>query len=830
LRKGIFLVGFFFIALTTYAQENHGGLSRAMVLGKIVDSSSRLHLEYATITLFIGNETKPINGSTSDKSGNFKINNVKEGTYKIVIEYIGYKPFTFNNISIGNKNLVVDLKIISLAKKAGLLEAVTIALPDKIIENRIDKMVFNAEKDLTSQGGVATDILKKIPMVSVDVDGNVQLAGSSSIRFLIDGKPSTAFGSNIVDVLQSIPASQIKSVEVVTNPGAKYDAQGLGGIINIILKTNTAKGISGNLSLSAGTRLENGSFNFSARNKNFGINAFASGNTRLNAATPDNYTRISKNPIDTTTSILNQDGSSNYSRHGIQTGVGFDWTYRTKNSFSGSVNYSDFGLSGTGYNYQSQITSKDQSGNILSDTMVRNDNGRSFSLHNVETNLNYKRTFNKEDQELDLSINSNFTNNFAGAKNAQFLLPADSLIFATNARNPGKEYETEIKADYTQPFSKDVILGVGAKLTLFDINSNSDVLGFETVRKLYFYDSSLSNYLQYHQKVYAVYAELSFPLGKLFDVKVGGRYERTDTRSFYSNAQMQAPTPGYNTFVPSVFFLKKLGDDQSLKLSYSKRIERPDYHDLDPFINTTDPKNITTGNPYLKPEIGNNIELAYNRDFGAGGSLVITAFYRANNHDIQPYVVSYPTLIVGDSTYTNVSVSTRQNIGLENNIGLSLFGNINFTKKLNVRSNAFFFYRHTINAIDPGYNSNSFNYRLNLNATYQFDKTFAGEFFGNFNSARHEAQGSYPPFTTYSFAFRKQIWHKNGSVALTATNPFNEYIRRKTLISGTNFSVTNLEKIPFRSFGINFTWKFGHLDFKKNKDDNPINLNQQNEN
>ena len=159
---------------------------------------------------------------------------------------------------------------------------------------------------------MATDILKKVPQVSVDVDGNVELAGSSSIRFLIDGKPSSAFGSNITDVLESIPASQIKSIEVVTNPGAKYDAQGLGGIINIILKKNTAEGVNGNLSLTGSTRQENGSFNFNARKNNFGINAFVSGGVRLNANTPNTYDRISEDSSINTTDILHQEGSSQF--------------------------------------------------------------------------------------------------------------------------------------------------------------------------------------------------------------------------------------------------------------------------------------------------------------------------------------------------------------------------------------------------------------------------------------------------------------------------------------------------------------------------------------
>ncbi len=212
----------------------------------------------------------------------------------------------------------------------------------------------------------------------------------------------------------------------------------------------------------------------------------------------------------------------------------------------------------------------------------------------------------------------------------------------------------------------------------------------------------------------------------------------------------KAGSSGYNTFVPSVFLLKKLNEDESIKFSYSKRIERPGYRDLNPFINTSDPKNITSGNLFLTPEIANRYEIGYDKDLRKNGSFAVTAFYRINNHDIQNYIIYYPSLKIGDSTYTNVAVSTRENIGLERNVGLSLFTNVNLTGKLNVRTNLFAFYRHTINVIDSGYNSNSFNYRLNMNVSYRFTDDFSGEFFGNFNSARNEAQGRYPSFITYS--------------------------------------------------------------------------------
>jgi ferric enterobactin receptor len=197
---------------------------------------------------------------------------------------------------------------------------------------------------------------------------------------------------------------------------------------------------------------------------------------------------------------------------------------------------------------------------------------------------------------------------------------------------------------------------------------------------------------------------------------------------------------------------------------------------------------------------------------------MVNLFYRENQGDIQPFIVYYPSYQVGDTTYTNVALSTPQNIGRENNFGLNFFASAKFFSKLDLRSNLFFFERHTINAIDKGYNYNSFNYHINLNADYQFSNTLVAEFFGNFRSARHEAQGTYPSFTNYSLAIRKQIWNKKGSIALTASNPFHRDLTQKTKVFGPNFTIDGVRTIPFRSIGINFTWKFGKLEFKKDKE------------
>lgn len=824
----IFTLSFFifFTIFAVNAQQSEADNPNTKITGTIVDSVSHQSIEYATITLMKPGTKKAINGTTSSGSGSFTITNVEPGTYTVLVESIGYKPRMISKVAVNKKSDVIDLKNIALFASAATLQGVTVTAQARLIENKIDKLVFNADKDITSQTGVATDILRKVPQVTVGIDGDVELAGNANIRFLINGKPSSAFGSNIADVLQAIPANQIKSIEVITNPGAKYDAQGMGGIINIILKKNNAQGINGNLSLTGGTRTENGSFNFNARKGRFAVNAFLSGNTRLRAATPSYSNRVTTDTAMSEKIYLHQDGVSRITRNGFQTGAGFDWSFKNKSSLTGSVSYNHFGSNGSGYTNQLQDIKDGGGGNDISNLSSINNINHDFIFHNIDASLNYKRKFNKEDQELNISVNSTFGNNHSINSNSEFLQPENTLFYATNSNNPGNQNENELLIDYTHPLKKDVILGVGSKVNFMDINSTSDVLKYNNPANAYIPDPFLTNNLNYHQKVYAAYSELTFPVGKVLDAKLGGRYERTEINAFYSNAQLQKEIPGYNTFVPSIYLSRKLGENGgSIRLSYSKRIGRPDYGDLNPFINTSDPKNISTGNTNLVPEESHRYELGYNKEFGKVGSIMVNLFYRLNLNDIQPFVTYYPMYTVGDSTYTHVNVSTRQNIGTEKNVGINIFSDFRAVNKMSIRTNLFFFHRHIINAIDKGYNSTSFNYRLNLNASYQFSNTLAAEFFGNFNSPRNEAQGRYPSFTNYSVAIRKQFWNKKASLALTASNPFKDKIDQRTSLYGPNFIVESMRSIPFRSIGLNFTWKFGHLEFKKSKDTDDNNTN-----
>ena len=824
MKKAILAISLVFLLAASYGQRKTDENTTGAIVGKLIDSATNLPLQSATITLYATGKSKVLSRTTSDSSGEFGLANIRPGNYTVVIEFVGFRTINVRNILITKNNDIVNLKRINTIPKSADLQSVIVTAPPKLVDNKIDRLVFNAERDLTSQTGVATDLLQKVPQVSVDVDGNVELQGSTNILFLIDGKPSTIFGSNITDVLQSIPASEIRSIEVITNPGAKYDANAAGGIINIILKHNKTQGINGDFSVTAGTIIQNGSFNLNARTGKFGMNAYFNGNARLSTTTPTSSLRTSTDTTAKTTAILQQNGSSDFTRHGLEGGIGLDWSITDKNSLSGGLSYHNFGNRSSGYVDQMQQTQSVAGGPYM-DTGSINRISSGFTQYSLDPNLDYKHEFKHKDQELEIEMDGSFAHPSGNAGNDQFLLPQDSLIYGTRNKNPAKENEYEARIDYTQPLHEGIDLGMGGKFSGYDIASAANALVWNPYSNDYLYNAPLSNNLNYHQRVYAGYAELNFPVGKSIDGRLGGRYERTQITSFYANAQKTIDN-GYNTWIPSIFLMKKIGETQTIKLNFTIRINRPDYSDLNPFINTSDPKNIITGNPGLKPEIWDRYEASYNKDLGKLGSFMITLFYRQSNGDIQRFIVYYPTLPVGDTTYTNVDLTTRENIGVEENLGANLFFDLHPNTKFSVRSNVMLFYRHTINHVDPGYNSSTGIYRFNVNAAYQFSGDFAAEFFGNFSSHHHEAQGFYPAYVSYTLALRKLFWNRKGSIALTANNIFSKYVNQETDLYGPGFVSSSLRRVPYRSIGINFTWKFGKLVIKKEKpDENSIDLN-----
>jgi ferric enterobactin receptor len=816
MKHFIILIPFVFFFFNIQAQRSESDKKNGQITGKVIDVGTKNPIEYASITVYTFGSTKPVNGIISNTKGVFKVDGLAPGTYTVTIDFIGYTINKMDSIVITTEKQVVSLGNVSLTRTSQTLQNVTVTGSSSIIENKIDKMIYNVEKDITSQGGVATDVLKKVPQVFVDVDGNVELQGSSSIRFLINGKPSTIFGNSIADALQSIPASQIQSIEVITSPGAKYDAQGTGGIINIILKKSNVQGINGNINLSAGTRLENGSLNLNYRHNQFGMNAYFSGNAQLATTTINELSRVSTDTSSSTKTNLLQNSNSGFVRNGYQTGIGFDWGFSKTNNLTGSLGYHHFNNNNNGITYQETIAT-DFSGTKLSDTNTIRNSTNNFNAHSIDWSLNYKKTFKKDNQELDIAYNSSYgTNNsyYFQTQNYQF----DPSPFAgSNSRNPGTSNESEFSIDYTHPVNDNFTVETGVKNEQSKISSKADVYTFNPNSKSYFLDPTQSYSLSYKRNVYAYYLSASFSLFHFLDIKAGGRYEYTDSKADFSNAH-NVNVPSYSIFAPSFVVSHSFSKNQTLKFSYTHRIERPDYRDLNPFVNLSDPHNISTGNPQLRPELGNNFELGYNHSFEKGSNINLSLIYRKNTDDITSYTSFYPSYKIGDSVYSDVSVTTQQNVNSDERYGINLSGTLSVNTKFTLRSNIFAFNHRIYSILNGGSTNTGYGYRMNLNGTYLINKDFAFEFFGNFRSKETNVQGTQTSFISYNLAMRKYFLKKKLSIGLTTTNPFNKYVNQTRETLGSNFHQISTRQIPFRSFGINLMYKFGKLEFKKIKE------------
>ncbi|MBO9619479.1 MAG: TonB-dependent receptor [Niabella sp.] len=799
------------------------GSAQTVISGKVKDSDTKKGLDYATVSLYNINNDKPVDGTVTKTSGQYALAMVRPGIYVLKAAFLGYRQSLSDTIHIVAGTDVVKLPDLLLVRGAKDLETVTVVARQPIVENKIDKIVYNTANDVTAQGGVALDVLKKVPQVSVDADGNVELQGNSNIRFLINGKPSSIFGSSLTDALSSIPSSEIKSIEAVTSPGARYDAQGTGGIINIILKDTKMKGISGSVNLAGGTRLENGAFNINYRHNRFGLNAFVNGNAQLNSRSLNQQQRQSGIGSDTL-SYLNQDGYTDMIRRGMQAGLGVDLSFAHNQSLNASIQYSDF------YNNRKGITQQEAKETLANGQQlsainsVRNSSSR---LNNpaLDWSLGYKKSFGVKERVLEFLYTASISDPRMESNQSQ-TYPGNAVPFNGNTvYNPGKDQQHYLSLDYTHPVSDALKLEAGVKGSFQKIESNNEQYVFDPAVQTYLFAPGLSYNLTYDLSVYAGYVSATMKAWNWLGIKAGLRTEYTHILLDYNNTHV----PSYTTWVPSLILSHEFDNHQMVKAMYSRRLERPDYEELNPFLNISDPYNITTGNPYLKPEIGNNFELGYGKTYDSGVDFYVALSERINSNDIKPFTTFYPEYQVGDSSYTNVSVSTRRNIGHEYNSGLIITGAVPI-HNFGLRTNIMLLHRHIVNQL-PGAAAvtNAFSPRFNLNLNYNFPSSIVAELFGNYRGGFTNIQGKVPSLFTYTFAVRKQFWNKKAGIGLTATNFFDKYVNQVTTINTIAYTSYSLRSLPFRSFGITFNYKFGKLELnKKEKQDPDQNLPSEN--
>ncbi len=815
MKRLLLLFSLSIFAIAAHAQFGGGGGGGSSITGRIsgtvVDSLTKKPVDYATITVYRSGGKVPINGVVTDTKGVFKINNVNTGNYKVTISFIGYPTKTIDPVTTTPGKPDANLGTVRLSPSGRMLKGVDIVADAPLIENRIDKIVFNAEKDITSAGGNATDILRKVPLLSVDINGNVALRGDQNVRVLINGKPSGATSNNLADVLRSLPADQIKNVEVITSPSAKYDAEGSGGIINIITKNKNVAGVSGSVSGGVGTRQNNGNINLNVKQNRLTVTANIGGNYTWPQTTPTTFYSYN----DTSKTQTNQSTLSRVKRYAGTGSGSVSYDFNNFNSITSTVRFNQGGFNNNGETNNNTVDP--HYGNLV----YNNSNNSKTTFGGFDWNAGYTHKYKKEGHELSFAgqwshskTQVDYTSLFAPIGSSAQPFPNQQ------ANNDGLNNEYTLQADYTLPVNKVLKIEAGGKSIFRRINSNSDFYNQLNGGEFTF-NPATSNTYGYNQDVYAGYSVFSFTLPKSVGLQVGARVENTQIAGKSTNTLLGLVPfdNSYTTFIPSFAISKTFKGAKTFKFSYTKRIQRPSLQFLNPFLNTSNVQNQSVGNPYLSPEVSQTVELNFNT-FIKSSVINASVYYKHTNNIIESLVSTVPyttTNASGADIVRNVNRTNYFNVGQNNSLGVSFFGSITPIKPLTFRASInSFTYNPSASAAYQSQQSSTGTYILYnvfANGTLNLKNGFAAETFAILNSPRRTIQGTNPSFGFIGFGLKKEVLKKKASIGFNTLSPYKKTIDFNQSINGNHLTQTSKTAFPFRSFGLTFSYNFGKINF-----------------
>lgn len=763
-------------------------------LGGIVIVENDEPVPYATIRILNAADDKLVNGTITNEDGKWVIRNVPEGEFKIFISFIGYETIVKGPYKVTGKGESYDLGSTALTSSATQLDQVVVEGQRELIEDKVDRIVYNASQDLTTAGGDASDVLRRVPLLSVDLDGNVSLRGSSNITVLIDGKPSTITAGNLADALRQIPADEIESVEVITSPSARYDAEGSGGIINIITKKNNLEGGTLSVNTGLGYRGSNLGLNAGYRTGKLGLSLGGNGFAGYNIlGSIDNEQIVTDGNVNEL-SRTNQFAETVSSRISGRYNFGWDYSFNKYHFIGGGVNYRIF---------DSRNDQNDRLTEISDNAGTRSLEQDVFTLSNsnsVDVNFNYIRSFEEKGKEISLiSLYSQDTrNNDFTIENLTGANPSD-----TKNENISDNKEFTIQLDYVEPIGDKARFETGVKNISRTVTSDFQLFQRqENESYTQVPGASVGNFFRYNQNVSAGFVSGLVELPSDFTLQAGGRYEYTTiTANFSDGADLEIGD--YGTFVPSVNMSKKLKNNLSLKFGYSRRIARPSLQFLNPNINAANPLDISQGNPDLLPEFTNQVELSLSR-FNRTTSLNVSAFVRSTNGSIQ----SVSETIGQDTVYTSF-----QNIGEADAYGINAFGSIR-KGKITLNGGADAFYTILTNNIDdPLFNARNdgFVFNARLFGSYKLTDLWVLQMFGFYRSSRVQLQGFTNPFYIYSLSINRNFKNDKGSIGIGANNFATP---RSFLDSETTtpfFVQRSTRELQLLNFRFNFSYRIGKL-------------------
>jgi outer membrane receptor protein involved in Fe transport len=774
------------------------------VRGKIIDKSNNEPVEYANIGFYRMRDSVLVTGGITNEKGEFNIDKVPMGRYYAEIKFIGYNTLKVDNFALHPRQIEVQLGDLMLAPASENLEAITVTGQRQMLQHNLDKKVFNVERDINAEGGTALEIMQNIPSVEVDMEGNVSLRGSQNVTILVDGRPST------YSSIEEIPASIIESVEVITNPSARYDPDGLSGIINIVLKKRREPGYHGMVMFTAGTGDKyNGTLNFNYRQNK--VNLFTNVSFRQFRMTgqtiSDRYTNIDQ-PNE---SILLQD--QDFLRNGqfISFRGGIDYFLNNSNTLtlSGGYNTRNFNVSDLTF---TDITLFETNDSYFRRNSGINDGG-SYNFA-----LNYRLVGKKQGQELtsDIFYNSNTGSNNNNSFFNGIEAPTSSDIYERSTSESLGDNLT-FQSDLVNPIGNGGRLESGIKASFR--KQDSDYILSKYILNSWEYDALRSNNFVYSEQQYSAYAIYSNTLwSEKLSYQGGLRVEKAFTTADQKATADEPIDREFLNWFPSAHIKWDINKKNSTQIAYSRRVSRPNMHFLNPFINYTDPLNLSAGNPMLNPEFTNSLELSYY--YNLPKTRVSGTIYNRQTTDIISRFV--------DVDEDGVAMSTFRNIDKSESLGIEAVLSQTFTQWWKMNGSASY---NTIK-LESDYldakSSKGDSWSARATSTWNLGKNIELQLNGNYRSPSVSVgggmrfwqsgggQGRTEEMYWFDLGMRMNVMNRKGTFTLRVSDIFNT-MNFKSETWGPNFT-SNIERTrESRVVWVGFSYRINEYRMRRER-------------
>ena len=801
--------------LLCFAPDMFANETDGKIKGIVMDGELGGPLEFVTVQVKAKGSDKIVQGSVTGSDGNYTIGGLKKGEYVVTFSYIGYEEVS-KNISISSDNQILSLGELTLAETTNQVGEVEVVAKRPQMRFEIDRKVFVATQDIAAEGGSASDLLSNIPSVEVDNEGSVSLRGNSSVTIWINGKASGLTADNQADILDMMPAGDIKQVEVITNPSARYSPEGTAGIINIILKDDRKPGYYGSVKVGADTDggyQASGNINYSSSkvdayaNLNYRNREFKGGGITSRLNTTDN-------------SFLDQTNDSKRQHNNWFGRFGATWHITKSDDLAFNVT----GMTGGGDNSENiHYNSIDSQKNTIytSDRITNGDSD--MKMYNLE--LNYVHKFS-ENSNIDLMVSNNqwrrdgmniFRQSTVYTDPSQTANP----LYQTQ-ENDIKDKTWEVQADYTNKISDMARIEAGYKGTFQRNASPVDTYTGTTAEDIR-QDESLYNRFLYNQDVHALYMTYGGKWNKLsYQAGLRGEYWRVDTRSLdfdqeFNDKASETFEKDYFKLFPSAFISYALPKNNELQVNYTRRLRRPWGGQLNSFRNISDASNISFGNPELTPEYSHSFELNYIKSWESGHTLSLSGYYRSTDDVIQ----RIRFLNMED----NVMYTTSENVAKSQASGLEIVGKDKLFKILDLTTTVNLYYSKLDGfsylpqgAETPviGDTDESFAWNVRMIANFSLPWGVSLQGTGNYNSKQLMAQGHREPNYSVDLGLRKSFLSDKLTLSINARDLLDSR-KFRTVTAGDGFWQDSENWRGGRRVGFTLTYNFGNMNKKKDK-------------